>query len=98
MRANELQSCTPKLSEVGVTQRSAMQELAARCTAAQQEYAKSASMLLQCVSASKAKDTQIEKLQLANTRLQSLCRAVVGGKSTNGSVCEVPRPEDMPNK
>lgn len=56
-----------------------MQALLDKAAATKAEYDKAASMLLARVQECQAKDSQIEKLTLANTRLQGLCRALRAG-------------------
>lgn len=61
-----------------------MQELSERCASLKGEYGKSAAMLLERVGECRAKDAQLQKLALANERLQGLCRALRGGAAAGG--------------
>jgi hypothetical protein len=63
-----------------------MQELLERCTSIKAEYTKATEMLLEQVNAHKAKDEKVAKLELANTRLQNLCRALRTPGTADGSV------------
>ena len=53
-----------------------MQELVESCTTMRAEYHKATKMLMERVQECQSKDAQLEKLKLANTRLQGLCRAL----------------------
>jgi hypothetical protein len=65
-----------------------VQDLLVRCTSLKAEYTKATSMLLQHTREAKAKDERAVKLELANTRLQALCRALRGQQGAADSAAQ----------